>query len=57
MNSQEISIRHSALGWVKKAIDDNLSDITSDLKRYIEAHEQGLLDGVSRRAGPFVLEC
>ena len=49
MNSQEISIRHSALGWVKKAIDDNLSDITNDLKRYIEVNEPGLLDGVRQR--------
>ena len=49
MNAQEISIRHSALGWVKKAIDDNLSEIQTDLNRYVENNEQGLLDGVKQR--------
>jgi chemosensory pili system protein ChpA (sensor histidine kinase/response regulator) len=51
MNAQEISIRHSALGWIKKSIDDNLSDIKSDLKRYLENKEQGLLEGVKQRLG------
>ena len=49
MNAQEISIRHSALGWVKKSIDDNLSEIKSDLSRYVESNEQGLLEAVKRR--------
>ena len=51
MNVQEISIRHCALGWMKKAIDDNLSEIQTDLKRYIENNEQGLLDGVKQDLG------
>ncbi|MDC1287946.1 Hpt domain-containing protein, partial [Gammaproteobacteria bacterium] len=51
MNAQEISIRHSALGWVKKSIDDNLSEIKIDLKRYVESKEQGLLEGVKQRLG------
>ena len=46
MNAQDNSIGHSALGWVKQAIDDNLSEIQTDLKRHIEKNEQGLLDGV-----------
>jgi chemosensory pili system protein ChpA (sensor histidine kinase/response regulator) len=49
MNAQEISIRHSALGWVKKSIDDNLSEIKSDLSRYVESNEQSLLEGVKQR--------
>ncbi len=49
MNAQEISIRHSALGWVKTAIDENLSDIQIDLNRYLESYEQGLLDAVKQR--------
>ena len=46
MSAQDISVRHSALGWVKQAIDENLSEIQTDLKRHIENNEQGLLDGV-----------
>jgi len=43
MNPQETSIKHSALGWVKKSIDDNLSDIETDLKLYIEEDDDALL--------------
>ncbi len=49
MSAQEISIRHSALGWVKAAIDENLSEIQTDLNRYVENYEQGLLDGAKQR--------
>ncbi len=49
MNAQDISIRHTALGWVKKAIDENLSEIQTDLNRYVENNEQDLLDGVKQR--------
>ena len=49
MNAQETSIRHSALGWVKKSIDDNLSEIESSLKRYIEENETELLAEVKQR--------
>jgi len=51
MSPQETSIKHSALGWVKKSIDDNLAEIKTDLKRYIEAEDQALLEGVKERLG------
>ena len=51
MNAQEISIRNSALGWVKKSIDDNLLEIESDLKRYIESNEPDLLEEVKQGLG------
>jgi len=51
MSSQETSIKHSALGWVKKSIDDNLSEIKTDLKLYIEAEDEALLEGVKERLG------
>ena len=52
MGSQETSIKHSALGWVKKAIDDNLTEIEVDLKRYIEEEaDPELLGGVKERLG------
>ena len=49
MNHQQTSIKHSALGWVKKSIDDNLSEIETDLKQYIEADEEELLQRVKER--------
>ncbi len=49
MNAQETSIKHSALGWVKKSIDDNLAEIEVDLKAYIEAPDDALLDSVKER--------
>ena len=51
MNSQENSIKQSALGWVKKSIDDNLSDIKTDLKLYIEEDDDALLAAVKERLG------
>ncbi len=51
MGHQETSIRHSALGWVKKSIDDNISEIKEDLKQYIEAEDEALLHGVKERVG------
>ena len=51
MNAQETSIRNSALGWVKKSIDDNLLQIESDLKRYIESNEPDLLEEVKQSLG------
>ena len=51
MSIQRTSIRHSALGWVKKSIDDNLSDITTDLKLFIEEGDEGLLVPVKERLG------
>ena len=49
MNSADNSIKHSALGWVKKSIDDNLSDIKTDLKLYIEEDDGTLLSRVKER--------
>ncbi len=49
MNYQETSIKHSALGWVKKSIDDNLSEIETDLKQYIEQEDAELLERVRER--------
>jgi chemosensory pili system protein ChpA (sensor histidine kinase/response regulator) len=49
MNSPENSIKQSALGWVKKSIDDNLSDIKTDLKLYIEEADDALLAAVKER--------
>jgi chemosensory pili system protein ChpA (sensor histidine kinase/response regulator) len=51
MSIQQASIRHSALGWVKKSIDDNLSEIKSDLKLFIEEGDEGLLAAVKERLG------
>jgi chemosensory pili system protein ChpA (sensor histidine kinase/response regulator) len=51
MNAQETSIRHSALGWVKKSIDENLSEINTDLKQYIENNDAALLEAVKQRLG------
>ena len=49
MNPQETSIKHSALGWVKKSIDDNLSEIKTDLKLYVEEDDENLLQQVKER--------
>jgi chemosensory pili system protein ChpA (sensor histidine kinase/response regulator) len=51
MSPQEISIKHSALGWVKKSIDDNLAEIKTDLKLYIETEDEALLEGVKQGLG------
>jgi chemosensory pili system protein ChpA (sensor histidine kinase/response regulator) len=49
MTPEETSIKHSALGWVKKSIDDNLSEIKTDLKLYIEEEDEALLERVKER--------
>ena len=51
MDPQETSIKHSALGWVKKSIDDNLVEIEVDLKRFIEEEDASLLEAVKERLG------
>jgi len=51
MNYQQTSIRHSALGWVKKSIDDNLSEIKADIKQYTEEDDSLLLDSIKERLG------
>ena len=49
MNPRETSIKHSALGWVKKSIDDNLSEIETDLKLFLEEEDEALLERVKER--------
>jgi len=49
MSRQQTSIKHSALGWVKKSIDDNLSEINVDLKQYIEHADDSLLEKIKER--------
>jgi hypothetical protein len=39
MKPQQISIKHSALGWVKQSIDDNLTETARDLDLYLEGRE------------------
>lgn len=51
MTPQETSIKHSALGWVKKSIDDNLSEIDTDLKLFVEEEDEALLERVQERLG------
>ncbi len=51
MKTQEISIKHSALGWVKKSIDDHLAEIKTDLNLYIEAEDEALLERVKEGLG------
>ena len=55
MSSQETSITHSALGWVKKSIDDTLSETSTDLRRYIEEGDEALLES-ARQRGPVMRE-
>ncbi|MEE8364403.1 MAG: Hpt domain-containing protein [Gammaproteobacteria bacterium] len=51
MSRQQTSIKQSALGWVKKSIDDNLSEISTDLRLYIEEDDGTLLGAVQERLG------
>ena len=50
MQAHSTSIKQSALGWVKKAIDENLSEIETDLKQFIEDRpDAALLHSVKER--------
>ena len=49
MNLEYVSIKHIALGWVKPLIDDYLNDITHDLKQYMTARDDSLIEGVRYR--------
>ncbi len=51
MNYQQTSIRHSALGWVKKSIDDKLAEIKAEIKLYVEEDDQSLLVSVKEHLG------
>ncbi|MGK0399167.1 MAG: hypothetical protein ACJA0I_001468, partial [Gammaproteobacteria bacterium] len=49
MNLEYISIKHTALGWVKPLIEDYLKETTRDLKQYIVANDDSLMDSVRYR--------
>ena len=49
MDFKHTSIKQSALGWVKKSIDENLATIRSDLNVYIEDQNPGILQDVRSR--------
>ncbi|MCP4492459.1 MAG: response regulator [Gammaproteobacteria bacterium] len=49
MDPRQTSINQSALGWVKKSIDDNLSEINVDLKHYIEDEDATQLESIKER--------
>lgn len=49
MDFKHTSIKQSALGWVKKSIDENLATIRSDLNIYIEEKDATLLQGVQSK--------
>jgi len=51
MNFKKTTIRHSALGWVKKSIDDNLSEIETDLKQFVDGDDEDLLASVKEKLG------
>jgi len=51
MTFQQTSIKHGALAWVKKSIDDHLSEIKTNLKLFIEDGDAGLLAPVQQRLG------
>ncbi len=49
MDFKHTSIKQSALGWVKKSIDDNLAAISSELNIYIEEKDASLLTSVQAK--------
>ena len=51
MDFKHTSIKQSALGWVKKSIDDNLATIRSDLNIYVEEKDASVLASVQAKLG------
>ncbi len=49
MDFKHTSIKQSALGWVKKSIDDNLATIRSELNIYIEEKDASILSSVQSK--------
>ena len=43
MDFKHTSIKQSALGWVKKSIDENLATIRRELNIYIEEKDASML--------------
>lgn len=44
MDIQKTSIQQSALGWVRKAIDEHLSEIRTNLNRYQDDYDDSLIE-------------
>jgi chemosensory pili system protein ChpA (sensor histidine kinase/response regulator) len=51
MDFKHTSIKQSALGWVKKSIDDNLATVRSDLNIYVEDMDVSMLTSVESKLG------
>ncbi len=49
MDFKHTSIKQSALGWVKKSIDDHLTTIRRELNIYIEEQDASMLDSVQEK--------
>jgi len=49
MDFKHTSIKQSALGWVKKSIDDNLASIRSELNIYVEEKDASVLSSVQAK--------
>ncbi len=49
MDIQKTSIQKSALGWVRKAIDDYLSDIRTQLNRYQDDYDDALIENIKEQ--------
>ncbi len=46
MDIQKTSVQKSALGWVRKAIDDDLSEIRTHLNRYQDDYDDSLIESI-----------
>lgn len=51
MDFKHTSIKQSALGWVKKSIDDNLATVRAELNIYIEDKDPSILGSVQEKLG------
>jgi len=49
MDFQQTSIKQSAIGWVKKSIDENLNEIRVELDYYLEDFDISQLESVQER--------
>ena len=49
MDFKHTSIKQSALGWVKKSIDDNLATVRAELNIYIEDKDPSILGSVEQK--------
>ena len=49
MDFKHTSIKQSALGWVKKSIDENLATVNSELNIYVEEKDASVLRSVEEK--------